>query len=66
MKRITKIEIRKNSTQSREYLAINLVIADLHMSCDLVDARQIILAKRLAESSGIDLLILVPESEFPK
>ena len=56
------IRIRRASTTARDYVAIQVVIADLHLSCDLVDDRQIGLAKALADDHGIPLDV-APEFE---
>jgi hypothetical protein len=52
-----KIRIHRAATTSREYDAITVVIADLHLRCDLVCDRQIRLANALAESHGIPLTV---------
>lgn len=51
----TAIRIHRQSNTAREYDAIQVVLADLHLSCDLVSDRQISLAKRLADENGMPL-----------
>jgi len=52
MEQIKSVLIHTASTTTREYDAIRFVIADLHLSCDLVSDRQIRIAKKLAEQHG--------------
>lgn len=54
------VRIYTASNTARTYPAIQVVIADLHLQCDLVDDRQISLAKRLADDHGV-LLEVAPE-----
>lgn len=54
------VRIYTASNTARTYPAIQVVLADLHLQCDLVDDRQISLAKRLADDHGV-LLEVAPE-----
>lgn len=47
--KVTSVKVRRVATTGREYDAITVVIGDLHMRCDVTCARDIRLAKRLAE-----------------
>ena len=50
--RVTSIRLVERSTMARTYDAIELVIGDLHVRCDLVCDRDIRLARRIADSHG--------------
>lgn len=55
LERVRRVQIRRVSTTRREYDAIVVHLADLRLSADLVDDRQIRLAHRLAHSHGTTL-----------
>lgn len=57
MERATCVRIRKAANSSREYDTLTVRIADLTLSCDLVNDRQIRLANRLAVSHGAELRV---------
>lgn len=61
----SRVSIRKCNTTTRGYLAIIVNSHDLIFSCDLVNARQLKLAERLAEDNGLALEICVDASELP-
>lgn len=46
------VKVQRVATAAREYDAITVVIGDLHLRCDAVDARSIRLARRLADEHG--------------
>ena len=50
--RAHQVKVQRVATTAREYDAITVVIGDLHLRCDAVDARTIRLAKRLADEHG--------------
>ena len=52
MERASLVRVHTKETGMRSYDAITVVVADLHLSCNWVNARQLRLAKRLAESHG--------------
>lgn len=56
---ITAVQVKFQRTEGRAglYDRIVVVIADLHLSCDLVNDRQIRLAHRLATTHGADVVI---------
>lgn len=57
MERIKTVRLHRKATASREYDAITVSIGDLFLSCDLVNDRQIRLAKLLAASHGADFSV---------
>ena len=50
--RAYQVKVQRVATVAREYDAITVVIGDLHLRCDAVDARTIRQAKRLADEHG--------------
>ena len=52
MMQVTRVLVHSVATTSREYDAISVVIGDLHLRCDVRGARDIKLAKRLADDHG--------------
>ncbi len=66
MENIKRVSIRRRSTTAREYIAIVVNTHDLELCCDLVNKRQLGLARLLAADHGIELEIHVPESELPQ
>jgi hypothetical protein len=52
---VVSVRIHERHVGPRPYVAITVVIADLHLYCDLVSNRQIRLAAALARRSGIEL-----------
>ena len=47
-----KVKVQRVATAAREYDAITVVIGDLHLRCDAIDARSIRLARNLADDHG--------------
>jgi hypothetical protein len=62
MERVLKVRIHRAANTARTYDAITVYVADLQLSCDLVNDRQIRLARRLATSHGAALQV-APELE---
>lgn len=50
---VTSVRVHRAHTTSRSYDAITVVIGDLHLRCDVTCARDIRMAKRLAEENGV-------------
>lgn len=57
MERASLVRVHTKEVGSRRYDAITVVVADLHLSCDWVNTRQLRLAKRLADSHGADFQV---------
>lgn len=58
---VSSVKIKTNSTTTRTYPAIQIVLADISFSCDLISDRQIRLAKRIADDHGVALECYEPE-----
>lgn len=52
METISLVRVHTKEVGTRRYAGITVVLADLHLSCDWMNARQPRLAKRLADSHG--------------
>lgn len=50
--RVNFVKIKRKQLGDRVFDAITICICDLHFSCDLMDDRQIKLARRLADDQG--------------
>jgi hypothetical protein len=57
MEQVKAVRVQRTQTGTREYNAITVVLADLHLSCDVVNARQLRLAKHLADSHGAAFMV---------
>lgn len=57
MERASLVRVHTKEVGTRRYDAITVVVADLHLSCDWVNARQLRLAKRLADNHGADFQV---------
>ena len=57
MEQVKAVRVQRTQTGTREYNAITVVLADLHLSCDVVNARQLRLAKHLAASHGAAFMV---------
>jgi len=55
--RVGHVRIHNLATSTRTYAAVTIVIADLHLSADLVSDRQIRLAKTISESHGASFVV---------
>lgn len=54
--RVVQVKIQRVATAAREYDAITVLMGDLHLRCDAVDARSIRLARRIADDHGAAFL----------
>lgn len=52
---VRSVRIKRQSTMTKSYDAIVVVIADMHLSMDLTSDRDIRLASALARSHGVDM-----------
>jgi hypothetical protein len=52
MEQATLVRVHTKEVGTRRFNAITVVLADLHLTCDWTNRRQLRLAKRLAESHG--------------
>jgi hypothetical protein len=52
MEQATLVRVHTKEVGARRFNAITVVLADLHLSCDWTNPRQLRLAKRLADSHG--------------
>lgn len=50
--RVTNVRIRRRQVGNREFDSITISLCDLHLSCDLMDDRQIKNARKLADEHG--------------
>lgn len=50
--RVTSVRIRRRQVGNREFDSITISLCDLHLSCDLMDDRQIKNARKLADEHG--------------
>lgn len=57
MEQVKLVRVHRKQTGGREYDAITVVLGDLHLSCDAVNARQIRLAKHLADSHAAAFMV---------
>ncbi len=51
-----QVKVHRVETAVRKYDAVTVVIGDLHLRCDAVDARTIRLARRLADEHGASFM----------
>lgn len=52
---VRRVQIRTEVVASREFAAIVVHLADLRLTADLVNDRQVRLARSLADSHGVEL-----------